>query len=202
MSLDNIVKKIIDESQKAANGVHKEADEEVGRLRAKFTTEEKRLKDEAKRKAEAEAAEIVRRRVSSARLEGRKRVLGQKEMILNEVFAEAKGDLLNLPVEQYLDLLTELVVKNSTSGDEMVMLSADDASRLKGKLKTWSADLNKRLKKEDLKGEVTVSNETREIEGGVVLSKGRTEINLSLDVLLSELRLTLEGELMETLFGA
>lgn len=201
MSLDNIVKKIIDEAQKTAVVASKGADEELDRLRAKFTGEEKRLKEEAKKRAEADAAEIIRRKVSSARLEGRKRVLGQKEMILNEVFAEAKDGLLNLPVDQYLDLLTELVVKHCASGDEVVMLSTEDASRLKDKLKAWSGDLNKKLKKEGLKGEVNISDETREIEGGLVLSKGRTEINLSLDVLLSELRLTLEGELMETLFG-
>ncbi len=202
MSLDNIVKKIIDEAQKTAAVVGKEADEELDRLRGKLTGEEKQLRDDAKKRAEADAAEIMRRRVSSARLEGRKRILGQKEMILNEVFAEAKEDLLKLPADKYLDLLTELAITHCAEGDEVVMLSKEDASRLVDKLKAWNKDLNDKLKKKGLKGEVVVSDETREIEGGLVLSKGRTEINLSLDVLLSELRLTLEGELMEILFGA
>ncbi|MBN1572609.1 MAG: V-type ATP synthase subunit E [Deltaproteobacteria bacterium] len=201
MSLDNIVKKIIDEARKTADGVNKGADEELDRLRGKFSSEERQLKDDAVKRAKVDAEEIVRRRVSSARLEGRKRVLGQKEMILNEVFTEAKNGLLNLPEDRYLNLLTELVVKHGAVGDEVIMLSPKDASRLKGNLKAWNNDLNERLKKEGFKGEVRVTDETRDIDGGLVLSKGRTEINLSLDVLLSELRLTLEGELMEILFG-
>jgi V/A-type H+-transporting ATPase subunit E len=201
MSLDNIVKKIMDEAQKTADGVSRGADEELDRLRDRFSGEEKQLRDDAVKKAKADAEEIVRRKVSSARLEGRKRVLGQKEMILNEVFAEAKEGLLNLPEDKYLDLLSELVVSHGAAGDEVIMLSPVDASRLKGKLKAWNKDLNDKLKKAGLKGEVKVADETRDIEGGLVLSKGRTEMNLSLDVLLSELRLILEGELMETLFG-
>jgi len=201
MSLDNIVKKIIDEAQKTAGIVNKRADEELERLKAEFTNDAKKLKSEAQKKAEADAAEIIRRKISSANLEGRKRILGQKEMILNEVFVEAKEMLRKLPEDKYLGLLETLVVEYGITGDEIVMLSLDDASRLKNKLKAWTKEVNDKLKKKDLKGEVKVSDETREIEGGLVLSKGRTEINLSHEVLLSEQRLLLEGELTKILFG-
>ncbi len=201
MSLDNIVKKIIDEAQKTAEAVNNGADKELDRFRAELSSEEKELKGDANKKAKADAAEIIRRKKSSANLEGRKRILGQKEMILNEVFVEAKEKLLNLPVNEYLELLETLVVEYGATGDEIIMFSEDDASRLKSELKAWTKELNEKLKKKGLKGEITVSNESREIEGGLILSKGRTEINISFEVLLSELRLSLEGEIMNILFG-
>jgi len=201
MSLDNIVKKILDEAQKTAVAVSNGADKELDRFRAELSSEEKELKGSADRKAEADTAEIVRRKVSSANLEGRKRILGQKEMILNEVFVEAKERLLNLPVNEYLELLEALVVEYGATGDEIVMLNKEDASRLSSELKAWTKELNEKLKKKGLKGETSVSKETREIQGGLILSKGRTEINLSFEVLLSELRLSLEGEVMKVLFG-
>jgi V/A-type H+/Na+-transporting ATPase subunit E len=201
MSLDNIVKKIIDEAQKTVMAVSNGADKELDRFRAELSNEEKDLKGDANKKAKADVAEIIRRKKSSANLEGRKRILGQKEMILNEVFVEAKEKLLNLPVNEYLELLETLVVEYGATGDEIIMFSEDDASRLKSEMKAWTKELNEKLKKKGLKGETTVSNETREIEGGLILSKGRTEINLSFEVLLSELRLSLEGEIMNILFG-
>ena len=201
MSLDNIVKKIIDEAQKAADAVNSGADKQLDRFRAELSSEENELKGDANKKAQTDAAEIIRRKISSANLEGRKRILGKKEMILKEVFIEAKDKLLNLPVNEYLQLLETLVVEYSVTGDEIILLSEDDASRLKNELNTWTKELNEKLKNKNLKGETTVSNETREIDGGLVLSKGRTEINLSFEVLLSELRLSLEGDIMNVLFG-
>jgi V/A-type H+-transporting ATPase subunit E len=201
MSLENIVKKIMAEAQDTANVIQERGGRELEKSREVLATEEKGLIDDSRKGAEAEAEEIIRRRVSSTRLEGRKRVLGEKEMILGEVFAEAKDRLVGLPEDEYLALLKRLVIENSVSGDEVVILSAKDKTRLKGKLAGWVKEINDELKKAGRAGAVVVSDEKRDIEGGLVLSKGRTEMNLSLEVLFSELKLTLEGELMNILFG-
>ena len=200
MSLENIVEKILSEARDTVRVIDGKAEEDVEKLKARLDAEEQKLTEEAEKKAEAEAEEIIRRRTSSARLEGRKRVLAAKESVLNEVFAEAKTKLLGLPDDEYLKLLTGLAVTHATSGDEVVMLSPSDNKRLSKKLKTWATSINSGLKEKKLPGKVTISDETRNIEGGIVLSKGRTEINLSLDVLLGELRYEMEGRLTEILF--
>jgi len=202
MSLENIVKKIRTEAEETIRVIDGGARENIEKLQARLDAEERRLNEEAEKMAEAETEEILNRRTSSALLEGRKRVLAAKESILNEVFAAAKAKLLELPDDEYLKLLTSLAVAHSVSGDEVVMLSPSDKKRLSKSLKTWAGSINDALKKKKIPGKVTVSDETRNIEGGIVLSKGRTEINLSLDVLLGELRYELEGRLTGILFPA
>lgn len=200
MSLENIVEKILSEAGDTVRVIDGKAEEDIGKLKTRLDAEERTLTQDAEKKAEAEAEEIVSRRTSSALLEGRKRVLGAKESVLNEVFAEAKTRLLGLPDDEYLKLLTGLAVANCASGDEVVILSPADKKRLSKKLKGWETSINSALKEKKLPGKVKVSDETRNIEGGIVLSKGRTEINLSLDVLLGELRYEMEGRLTEILF--
>lgn len=200
MSLENIVEKILSEARDTVQVIDGKAEENIEKLRARLDAEERKLTEDAKKRAEAEAEEIVSRRTSSALLEGRKRVLGAKESILNEVFAEAKMKLLGLPDDEYLKLLTDLAVAYCTYGDEVVMLSPSDKKRLSKKLKGWTTSINTALKGKKLPGKIGVSDETRDIEGGIILSRGRTEINLSLDVLLGELRYEMEGRLTEILF--
>ncbi|MBN1880695.1 MAG: V-type ATP synthase subunit E [Deltaproteobacteria bacterium] len=200
MSLENIVEKILSEAASTVKVIDGKAEEDVERLRTRLDADQRELDEDAKKRSEDEAEEIVRRQTSSARLEGRKRVLAAKESIINEVFAEAKAKLHGLPDDEYLKLLSGLAVNHCASGDEIIMLSPSDNKRLSKKLKTWTSSINAALKEKKLPGKVDVSNETRNIEGGIVLSKGRTEINLSLDVLLGELRYELEGRLTEILF--
>jgi len=200
MSLENIVEKILSEARDTVRVIDGKAEEDIGKLRTRLDAEERKLNEDARKQAESESEEIIRRRTSSARLEGRKRVLAAKESVINEVFAEAKTRILNLPDDEYLKLLAGLAVAHCTSGDEAVMLSPSDKKRLSKKLKGWATSINTALKEKKLPGKVGVSDETRSIEGGIVLSKGRTEINLSLDVLLGELRYELEGRLTEILF--
>jgi V/A-type H+-transporting ATPase subunit E len=201
MSVENIVKRIVDEAQSSARSVAEKGDQEMAKLRASLDLEGRELKEAAKKKIEVEAEEIVKRRVSSARLEGRKRVLGQKDMIMGEVYAEAKSRVLALPEDKYLDFLKKLVVSSSVPGDQKIILSHGDKTRLKAKLPQWEKDVAQELKKKGIKGSVSLSEETKDIEGGVVLSQGRTEINLSLDVIMAETKYLLEGEITEILFG-
>jgi V/A-type H+-transporting ATPase subunit E len=201
MSVENIVKKIVDESQAAARSIAEKAEQDMRKLNSELDREETELKGAATRKTQSEAEETVKRRVSSARLEGRKRILGEKDMIVGEVYAEARRRLLALPDDKYLDFLQRLAIAHSVEGDVKVMLSKKDITRFKGKLPQWEKDVAQAAQKQGKKGAVSVSSETREIEGGLVLSQGRTEVNLSLDVILDETKYNLEGEVTRILFG-
>lgn len=201
MSVENIVKKILDDAQTEARSIAERGEREAGKLTLEFDREEKELKEAALKKTRSEADEIVKRRVSSARLEGRKRVLGEKDMIMGEVYADVKERILALPDDKYLDFLKKLVVTNGVGGDETIMFSPKDSTRFKGKLPQWEKDVAQEAKNQGKKGIITISSETRSIEGGLVLSQGRTEINLSLDVILGEAKYTLEGEVTRILFG-
>ena len=106
MSLENIVQKIRSEAEDTVRVIDGKAQEDIEKLQARLDAEEKDLSEDAKKMAEAEAEEVVRRRTSSARLEGRKRVLAAKESVLNQAFAIAKSRLLELPDEELVKALT------------------------------------------------------------------------------------------------
>jgi V/A-type H+-transporting ATPase subunit E len=194
MSVENIAKKIIDEAQSAIRVIEEKAEREMARTVSEVDRQERELKDSARRQIEAEAQEIIKRRTSSARLEGRKRILGEKEMILGEVYAEARSRILALPDDKYLGFLKKLAVEHSAGGQETVMLSQNDLTRLKSKLPQWEKELAQEVQKKWKDASIGISTETRDIEGGLVLSQGRTEINLSLDVILAEMKYLLESD--------
>jgi V/A-type H+/Na+-transporting ATPase subunit E len=153
-------------------------------------------------KAQARADEIVKRRASSARLEKRKRILTEKDMIVGEVYAEVREKILALPDDEYLDLLKNLVVSHSVGGDEKVMLAKNDLVRFKARLPRWVEDITKESRRLGKTTTVEVSSETRDIEGGLILVRGRMEINLGLDVIIAETKYRLEGDVAQILFGA
>ncbi len=194
MSVENIAKKIIDEAQSAVRVIEEKAGRETARTTSELDRQERELKESAGRQIEAEAQEVIKRCVSSARLEGRKRILGEKEMILGEIYAEARQRILALTEEKYLGFLTKLVVTHSLGGQEKVNLSRKDLDRLKGKIPQWEKELAREVQKKYKDSSITVSAEARDIEGGLVLSQSRTEINLSLDVILAETKYALESE--------
>jgi V/A-type H+-transporting ATPase subunit E len=200
MSVENIVKKILDEAQTAARSINEKAQRDLEKMTSELDREEKELREASRKKTESEAEEIIKRRVSSARLEGRKRILGEKDMIVGEVYAEARGRILGLAEDRYLDFLRKLVVSYSAGGNEKVMLSQKDLVRFKGKLPQWEKELNGEASKKSKGSSIALSSETRNIEGGLVLSQGRTEINLSVDVILAETKYILEGEVTGILF--
>jgi V/A-type H+/Na+-transporting ATPase subunit E len=194
MSVENIAKKIIDEAQSSVRSIDEKAERDISRTASELDRQLKELKDRARRQTEAEAQEVIKRRISSARLEGRKRILGEKEMILGEIYAEARERILALPEDKYLGFLKTLAAAHSVGGKETVMLSQKDLARLKGKLPQWEKEMAQEVQKKWKDSSITVSTETRDIEAGLVLSQGRTEINLSLDVILAEAKYILEGE--------
>src|SRR4030042_4621485 len=126
MSVENIAKKIIDEAQSAVRSIDEKAERDISRRASELDRQVQELKDRARRQTETEADEVVKRRVSSARLEGRKRILGEKEMILGEIYAEARGRILALPEDKYLGFLKKLVVTHGLGGQGKVILSRKD----------------------------------------------------------------------------
>lgn len=201
MSVENIVEKILSEAKSVADSVRRRSDEEITRLRAELEDEERDLREAAGKRIEGEAEEIVKSRLSSARLEARKRILGEKDLIVREVYAAVKDRILALPDGAYLDFLGNLVVRHGGAGDGKVMLCARDRDRLGEKLPRWEEDISRLMKEEGGSGSISVSEETRDIEGGLVLSRGRIEVNLSLDVILSEVKYSLERDVIRILFG-
>ena len=174
-----------------------------------------------------EAAEARARHLdSTAQMECRKAVLAAKQDVIEEAFRLAHKKLLELPREQYVALLADLAVKASTTGREKLIFSAPDRAQV-GKAVVMAA--NEKLAKavspklpEEVAGSkvgavldkvvtgasavlsgtgmLTLSEETRPMDGGFILSDGAVEVNCTFDTLIRLQRGALAGEVAKVLF--
>lgn len=140
------------------------------------------------------AAEREERLAGVAQLECRKLELAARQEMLQKAFDKALESLLSLPEAEYISLLSALAVKAARTGREQVILSQKDRTRY-GKQAVTAA--NETL---GAKGRLTLSEESRPIKGGLILSDGDVEVNCTFETLVRLQRGELEREVAKALF--
>jgi len=133
------------------------------------------------KKGEKDARERVERLGSVAQLEARKLQLAAKQEMLEKAFELAYQKLLSLPEDRYAELLTRLAVGASTTGSEALIFSQTDRSRY-GKRVVIAA--NEQLGKEGRTGNLTLSEESRDFQGGLYVQDGNVETNCTFRALI------------------
>ena len=146
-------------------------------------------------RTEGREKDLLARAESAAELTRRKTLLAAKQQIISEVTEKAYRAILDLPAETYFASLVKLAAKHSQSGDGVMYLSAADLERLPADFETSLAsslqDTGKRL---------TVSRETRDIDGGFILAYGNIEENCSIRALFDSNKETIQDEIQKILF--
>lgn len=198
MSLEKILAKIKDDAQREADRIKGQASAKSSQIikdakqQADVTKEQ--LIDEAKQRA----SRYKERQVSMASLDFRKAVLEEKQKAIDLAFEKAMEQLLSLKGQKYLELLEELILESVEVGDEELILSSEDQKKL---YQGFIESLNVKLNAEGKKGELKISEETRDISGGVILRRGKIEINSSFESLLESSRDELEAEVSKLLLS-
>ena len=136
-------------------------------------------RDSAQR-AETQAAEHLEHLNDSSQLVCRQRVLAAKQQLIDEAFARTAQALTALPQAEYVDLLASLAAENG-SGDEELLLSKTDRDAV-GAAVVEAANAKKPG------AAFRLSEETRDTGGGLVLRRGRVELNCSFTEKLRQLR--------------
>lgn len=189
--------------EKVAARIVSDAQQEAAAMKAETQARASELKDAADRHAaemrktllaenEAEAEKQFSLLVASAETDAKKETLRVKQEILTEAFDRAVLYLRNLDEGRYVRLLSELARKASETGSEAIILNPEDRAKYGGALM------------EELRqggSALTLSEETRPIIGGLILSQGRIEVNCALDRLAELHRNELAGEAARLLFG-
>lgn len=148
-------------------------------------------------RGEARADEEMRRSVSAAELEARKTLLAVKQELVSEVFSKAMQQLSALTADEYLSFLIRQAVKASLTGCEEIVLNAADREAY-GKVLTTEA--NRLLHEAGRTGALTLSPETAQFSGGLVLRSGLIETNCTWESLLKQAHDTLTGDAASILF--
>ena len=196
MEGEQVIEKILSDAKAEAEKIKKEAEAKIAqeKTRVDKQLEEYRKQTESLAKT---AGETARQQVlSAARMELAKELLAEKTKILVEIFAKAEQQVKSLPDEKYSSLMIKLMTDSAQSGDEEVIIDADE-KRIDQRL---IDRVNQQLSSKK-KGDLKLASEKESIGGGFILKKGKIKNNCSLKVLLSQARGELEIELAKQLFG-
>ena len=190
--IEKIAGRILSDAQAEAEAVRQEAEASANEVRQQAQRDAAAMKAQLIREGEAEADALYARLVASADTDAKKSALSVKQELLNKAFALAVDKLRALPEADYIRLLASLADKASETGSEQVILNADDREKFgEAVVKAANAISGKTL---------ILSEETRPIVGGLILSQGRIEINCTLDTLAAQSRTELSVEAAKRLF--
>lgn len=197
--LDKIIARIQAESEEAAARTLEAAKAEAEAILQNAREEAAAECAAIGRKAEQAAANILDRGHSAAELKKRQRILAEKQVLIGRIIGEAKQQLKNMPQEAYFENIVKLAVKASQNGKGTILFSKADLDRLP---ENFADTLNAALVAGGKEGAaLTVSGETRDIDGGFVLTYGGIEENCSFDALFDSAHEMLQDKVQEILFG-
>ncbi|MEG1240085.1 MAG: V-type ATP synthase subunit E family protein [Oscillospiraceae bacterium] len=224
--IEKITAKITADVDAEIAAITGEANEKAAAITADFGAKAAKLADTITQKGETAAALREERLASVAQLEAKKSKLGAKQEMVSEAFDLALKDLCQLPADQYVDLLTGLVLQAVRTGREEVIFSQKDRTRY-GKIVVTAANdalaqkVAPKMPQElgDSKAAafigklftgataflagtamLTLAEESRPMAGGVILRDGNVETNCAFETLIHLQRDKLAHEVAGVLF--
>ncbi len=196
MNAEQVVEKILSQAKAEAEAIVNEAKDKAAAQKARLDAELAEFDTKTEELASAAGEDKLQRMLAGARMSQGRKMLAAKVAILDEVFAKAKEAVSQLPDQQYLTLMADLMKKAVETGDEEVIVGKDE-KRID---QSFIKDVNRQLGS-GFKGNLRLSNERADIAGGFILSRGKVRINAGTDVLIDRLRESMQIELADALFS-
>lgn len=190
--LEKIVARMEADTQAACDALAASAAENAAAILRDCQAQADAVTRDSAQRAEAQAAEHLEHLNGSSQLACRQRVLAAKQQLIDEAFARAAQALAALPQADYIDLLASLTAENG-SGDEELLLSKTDRDAV-GAAVVEAANAKKPG------AAFRLSDETRDTGGGLVLRRGRVELNCSFTEKLRQLRQEESSAVAQLLF--
>lgn len=181
---DKSVAAIIDKANAEASGILASAEKEAAEAVAKINHDVSVRLSASKSTAESAAA-----------LRKRRLILEEKQKLIGEVIEEAKNLIYALPDDVYFEKILKLAEKNVNPAEGTIIFNAKDLSRL-------PADFETKLNVVAVAkgGKLTVSKETRPIDGGFVLLYEGIDQNCSITSLFETHIESVQDKIQKLLF--
>ena len=193
--IDKIIARLEADSKAEIDALNAEAAAQCEAIRAEYSAKAQAEYDARMEAGKAECAAQGERLAGAADMEARKSFLTYKQMLVSNAFKEAEKKLAELPKPEYIAFLASLAAKGTVYGTEELIFNARDAKEVGREVaKAANAALGE-------KGHLTVSEETREIPGGVIIKQGDIETNCAIDMLVQLQRSELASQVAEVLFA-
>jgi V/A-type H+-transporting ATPase subunit E len=198
MSLEKILERIRQDAQGEIDKIKSNVSATVDDITKKAQADAETLKTKLLEEAKNEAEQHKQRIVSMEKLELRNALLDEKQKAIDIAFQKALDGLIKMDINRYRKMLVDMIVSNVATGDEEIILSKKDKTRLgDGFIK----EINRQLAKNDKKGNLIMSKDSYDMIGGFVLRRGDIELNSSFESLFKSSRDDLESEVSEKLFS-
>ena len=195
--IENITGRIQADAQAEIDRIQADARREAEKISAGYAARADRECAELLSRGEKSARERGSRLVSAAEMESRKMTLAAKQEVLDQAFALALQKLLSLPQADYVALLARLAVSAAPAGQAQIILNPADREKLGAQV---VAQANQLLSQSGSKAKLSLSEQTRPIQGGLLVSDGAVEVNCALETLVRLSRTEATGEVSRLLF--
>ena len=191
--IEKITQRITSDAQSGIDRVLADARAEAEKITAKYQAQADAESAELDAKNKKAAAEREERLAGTAQMEARKTALAAKQEMVEKAYDLALKKLCSLPEEKYTAVLADLLAEASTTGKEEVIFSDKDRRKVgKAAVDKANKDGGKKL---------TLSGETRSIQGGFILRSENVEVNCAFDTLVRLQKAETAGEVVKKLFS-
>lgn len=217
--LDKIIDRILSDAKARAREILETAGAECRAMAEDYATRAEQIRHEIASEAETRGEAIVARARSAVAMERRTLLAQTKAALVDEAFEGAKAEVRDTDFGKYRELLIALLagalVEETESADralefgdevadfeyyEVLFNEADRATY--GNAVVEGAKRACRAKIGAARAEkVRLSDDTADIDGGLVLRCGDVELNCSLSMLMSEMRRAMESGVSAILFA-
>ncbi len=179
MSLDKLTNTIIESAEKKAQEIKDKYNQEIQKLKDITNEQIRQLTLENNDKIEQEQNLIKTQIISNAELSAQQAILKTKWAIIDEVFKKAKDKFI--ASDTYTNSLKDIISKNADN-NSLIIVSKRDVDKLQKILPDIRLQISDNL------------------SNGLIIKKGRVELNYSLDRIISSLKSELVIELSKLLF--
>ena len=190
--LDKIIERIRADAAAEIDAIRAEGEAKAAEMTAGYAAQAEEASRTEAEKTRLAAQALAERGNRADAMDQSKALLAAKQECIDEAFDLAAKKLRQLPREDYIAVLAALAAAAGV-GDEELILSAADAAAI-GKQVVEKANAAK------CGAAFTLSTETRELEGGLILKRGDVEVNCAFATQLRLLRQTMAAEVAAILF--
>ena len=198
MTIKDISEKIISDAKIQAAKIIAQAEDNANNITNKGRKEADNIKKTILHKINQEASLKKSKILTEANLGVKKTILSEKQKIMEDVFGNALESILKLSNKEYQSFIKKLILDNIEKGDETIFIGHSDKNRIS---KDFIEVINKELKVKGKKSELKLSDSYLQIEGGIIIGSGAIRKNVSLELLLKNIREESETQISKILFS-
>jgi len=198
MSIKDINEKIIFDAKIQADKIIAQAEDNANNIINKGKKEADNIERMIFYKINQEAYLKKSKILTEANLGVKKTILSEKQKIMEDVFGNSLESILKLDDKDYRNFIKKLILDNVEKGDETIFIGSPDKNRI---TKDFIQDINKELKAKGKKSELRLSTSYLPIKGGIIIGSGTIRKNISLELLIKNVREESEMQINKILFN-